>query len=206
MWKNKLVLRNIRTLGHTTPPSHFTSGDLPPNFDQLDKSFPKETSSPIVTPNQSHQSGNNGDKPLRELTSMIAMFTLGYIAIDNYINRIKLEKINSESTSINLKTLQIQQANFTQAREKRDLQILMERKDNQKKAFKMQLHIAMLRQQLAKNGIDPVDIDDALDEFDKSVKLSNSIRNISGQNLWLNDDSELKNYLPDIHDYDKKTK
>lgn len=117
------------------------------------------------------------------------MCALAYFAIDNYTNRIKLEKLNIETTAINLKTLQAQQANFLNARKKRDLQILQERKDQDKRNFKMGLHIAFLRKQLVDLGADPVDIETAIKEFEKSVRADNSIKNVSGQSLWLDDKS-----------------
>ena len=72
---------------------------------------------------------------------------------------------------------------------KRDLQILQERKDQDKRNFKMGLHIAFLRKQLVDLGADPVDIETAIKEFEKSVRADNSIKNVSGQSLWLDDKS-----------------
>ena len=180
------------------PPSHFTKGaKVPPSYDEITVSDHQQP--PATTP-----PSPKNDVSLRELTLLVAMFTLGYIAVDNYVNRMKLEKLNSETTAVNLKTLQVQQANFLQARKKKDLQMLQERKDNQKRNFKMALHVAFLRHQLIQLGHDPIAIDKVINEYEKSVKIDNSLKNVTGQSLWINDDSELKNYLPDVHDYDKK--
>ena len=170
---------------------------MPPSYDEITVSDHQQP--PATTP-----PSPKNDVSLRELTLLVAMFTLGYIAVDNYVNRMKLEKLNSETTAVNLKTLQVQQANFLQARKKKDLQMLQERKDNQKRNFKMALHVAFLRHQLIQLGHDPIAIDKVINEYEKSVKIDNSLKNVTGQSLWINDDSELKNYLPDVHDYDKK--
>lgn len=126
---------------------------------------------------------------IKEFTSLIALCILGYFAVDNYVNRIKLERLNQETTAINLKTLQIQQANFMNARKQKDLQILLERKDHDKRCFKMSLHIALLRKQLIELGVEPAQVNDAVREFERSVKMDNSLKNISGQTLWIDDNS-----------------
>ena len=53
----------------------------------------------------------------------------------------------------------------------------------------MSLHIAMLRKQLMDLGVSPIELDLAIKEFEKSVKLDNSIKNVTGQYLWLDDSS-----------------
>ncbi|EGV62698.1 hypothetical protein PSN45_000611 [Yamadazyma tenuis] len=195
--------RSIQT--HIGPPTHFSSKHAPPNYNELSNSNSIEVEVQRAPETQERQKEHEGDKPIREFSSLLAMMTLGYFAVDNYLNRVKLEKLNNESTSINLKTLQIQQANFAQERRKKDLQLLQERKETQRQLFKLSVHIAMLRKQLADQGYDPVNIDQALKEFEDSVKIDNSIKNISGQVLWLDKTSDLRRYLPDIHDYEKKS-
>lgn len=195
----KLVIPSRYLQTQIQPPSHFTKGaKVPPSYDEISVSDHQQPPAATTPPSAKN------DRSLRELTLLVAMFTLGYIAVDNYVNRMKLEKLNSETTAINLKTLQVQQANFLQARKKKDLQMLQERKDNQKRNFKMALHVAFLRHQLIQLGHDPIAIDKVINEYEKSVKIDNSLKNVTGQSLWINDDSELKNYLPDVHDYDKK--
>lgn len=205
------------------PPSHFSSG-APPDFSQLNlyqsssqqdgiqynvPQAPAQAQAPhqaSQAPVNHRQDNHRDERPIKEFTTLVGMLTLGYLAVDNYLNRIRLEKLNNESTAINLKTLQIQQANFVQARRKHDLQLLQERKENQKTQFKLSIHIALLRKQMIEKGLTPIEIEDALNEFEKSVRIDNSIKNISGQQLWLDSRSELKEFLPDIHDYDKRLK
>lgn len=47
----------------------------------------------------------------------------------------------------------------------------------------------MLRKQLMDLGVSPIELDLAIKEFEKSVKLDNSIKNVTGQYLWLDDSS-----------------
>lgn len=141
---------------------------------------------------------------LTGIANALATLALVYFALDNYLNRIKLEKTNEELVTINLKTLQLQEANHQASRKKRDIQTLQERKDMAKRDMKMALHIALLSKQLKEANIDPAKIDDVIREYEQSVKIDNSIRNILSQSLWLDDNSELKPYLPNVHEYDKK--
>lgn len=117
------------------------------------------------------------------------MFALAYLAIDNYSERVKIEKLHHDTTAINLKALQVQQLNYAQERKKRDLVMLQERREVAKRDFKMGLHIAMLRKQLLDAGMKPVELDEAIKEFENSVKADNSLKNVSGQYLWLDDKS-----------------
>lgn len=120
----------------------------------------------------------------------VAIVALSYLAYDNFNYNVKVEKLNNELTTMK-KALQVQQVNFLNARRSKDLQMIEERKDNEKRSFRMALHIALLRKQLADLGIDPIGVDSAIKEFEKSVKIDNSIKNISGQSLWLEDNSRM---------------
>lgn len=184
----------------STPPLHFGNPNYtPPTYNETVS--PPQPINPANTPPNSqvpppfHDSATKNHRSMKDFTSFLAMCALAYFAIDNYINRIKLEKLNIETTAINLKTLQAQQANFLNARKKRDLQILQERKDQDKRNFKMGLHIAFLRKQLVDLGVDPVDIETAVKEFEKNVRADNSIKNVSGQSLWLDDKSRMYSFI-----------
>ena len=157
------------------------------------------------TQENSHNNNHKqGESMLTGIANALATLALVYFALDNYLNRIKLEKANEELVTINLKTLQLQEANHQAARKKRDMNTLQERKDRAKRDMKMALHIALLTKQLEEANIPPAKIDDVIREYEQSVKIDNSIRNILSQSLWLDDNSELKPYLPNVHEYDKK--
>lgn len=206
MWRIKglnyiLAHRFCRLLStNLPPPSHFSNpGEIPNTYNSKTTLIDQHQTSPVSSQNSQTPStlppptSSDRSSPLKEITTLLAMGTLGYLAIDNYLNRVKLEKLANETTAINLKALQIQQTNFLNARKVRDLQVLQERRDYAKRDFKMGLHIAILRQQLADLGVEPIDIETAIKEFEKNVRADNSVKNVSGQTLWLVDNSRTYN-------------
>lgn len=66
---------------------------------------------------------------------------------------------------------------------------------------KMQMHIALLREQLLEAGIDPVTIDNAINKFEDEVKVDVSGNTVE---LWVPGESKLKSLIPDPHEYNKK--
>ncbi|CAI5756595.1 unnamed protein product [Candida verbasci] len=215
-----LIRNTIRRLGsstvlHSQPPSHFSNpNEIPPTYNtyynrnnSIEESNKYKVDpykqSQQVQPSSSSSSSQSHEGSFKEITTLIAMLALAYIAIDNYTSRIKIEKLHQETTAINLKALQIQQLNYQKDKKARDLQILKERKEVAKRSFKMSLHIAMLRKQLKELGVDPIELDKVVNEFEKTVKVDNSMKNVSGQYLWIDDSSEYKNELPDPMEYDK---
>lgn len=66
---------------------------------------------------------------------------------------------------------------------------------------KMQMHIALLREQLLDIGIDPVTIDIAIDKFEQEVKIDIASNTVE---LWVPGESKLKSLIPDPHEYTKK--
>lgn len=184
------MLRHFaRTL--RAPPSYFSNpSSLPDPYGKLPQPDPNE-------------SKDESQLKLRELSSVLAMFTLAYLAVDNYSSRIKLEKLNAETTAINLKTIQLQQQNFLNTRKQQEAQLLKERVDISKRCFKMALHIALLRQQLVDLGVDPVTIDSVVQEFERNVRMSNSQLNVTGHSIWMDDSSPLSKHLPNYREYDR---
>lgn len=200
-----------RLLSHTTsptpPPSHFSNPkEIPPTYSeevfqpqpltaqQLQQQQQQQqqlgtTASSSSNPTESKTSPKQHDGSIREITALIAMFALAYIAIDNYTERIRLDKLHTETTAINLKALQIQQLNNQREKKAKDLKMLQERKEFNRRDFKMGLHIALLRKQLIDLGYTPMDIDLAIKEFEKNVKQDNSIKHVNDQYLWLDDKS-----------------
>lgn len=193
-----------RNVSFKTPPSHFNNpqGAVPPPYTSSPSLVPDEViSSPTVpTPPPAKPHGKT-DSILVDLSLFVAIIGLSYITIDSYHQKMQLDKQITEMKALSMKSLQIQQANFINARNKRDLQILQERRDQNKRDFKMGIHIALLRQQLIENGIQPVDINSSLREFEQNVKADNSIKNVTGQALWLDDNNRMyyfKSFLPQI--------
>lgn len=65
---------------------------------------------------------------------------------------------------------------------------------------RMQMHIAMLRDQLNKAGVNPVTVDAAIRRFETDVKMESTATAIE---LWVPGEVELKALIPDAHEYDK---
>lgn len=193
IYKGRIVGRSLQSRRYTSPPSHFGDPNkIPQTYDQNPANLiPQVPQTPPNQPQPGSHANYDRNSSIKELSSLLAMCALAYIAVDNYTNRIKVEKLNNEATAINLKTLQIQQQNFLAARQKRDIQILQERKEHARRTFKMGLHIALLRKQLTEAGLAPLDIEIAVNEFEKNVKADNSIKNVNGQALWLEDTSRM---------------
>ncbi|OBA19948.1 hypothetical protein METBIDRAFT_79271 [Metschnikowia bicuspidata var. bicuspidata NRRL YB-4993] len=190
--------------------SYFNAGPTffnDPEAVPLQYNASKTSDSRTESTNTHEESANSltNKRPAKELTSLIAMTALAYLALDNYQGRVRAEKLNQETTAINLKTLQIQLQNYIKARQQQDLRMLKERVEVSKRCFKMSMHIALLRKQLMELGADPKDIPDVTKEFDKHAKVSNSVQNLTGNAIWLTDESEYKGLMPDYREYDRKS-
>lgn len=153
---------------------------------------------------QTTSSQSSSSIPIKDLTLVLATLFLSYFAVDNYGRRLELEKAVQEQQLKFLKNLSVQQNTFNQARKKKDIQLITERKKMQTREMKMVYHIALLREQLIKQGLEPIEIAKALEEFEKEVKMENSLSNVSSMALWVVDDSELKKFVPSIHEYENK--
>ena len=66
---------------------------------------------------------------------------------------------------------------------------------------KMQMHVALLREQLLELGADPVSIAMAIDKFEQDVKVDVASNTVE---LWVPGESKLKSLIPDPHEYSKK--
>ncbi|AAS53210.2 AFL164Cp [Eremothecium gossypii ATCC 10895] len=141
-------------------------------------------------------------KPLLEGALFVAVGTLAFFAVDNYRERtaaeVRLQKQLLESQRMH----EVFTRQVNAARRKRELQVLNERKATQIRQMKMALHIAMLREQLHDRGVEAVGVDQVLQEFDRHVRMENSISNVSGTSLWVVDDAPAKPYVPNVRDYD----
>ncbi|SJM85463.1 uncharacterized protein ZBIST_2277 [Zygosaccharomyces bailii] len=139
-------------------------------------------------------------KPILEFAMVISVVTLCFFAVDNYrvrttlVDELHAQRLHAREQH----ELLVRQVGA--ARKKRELQILNERKSYQIREMKLALHIAMLRNQLQDAGIDPVSVNKCLQEYHRSVKMENSVSNVSGTALWLADD-ELKSLLPNVREY-----
>ena len=126
---------------------------------------------------------------LLDISILFSVLSLSFFAVDNYRSRVELELEleNFRLDSLNQKDFSKMelQGKF----KKRELQILNERKNTQIKEMKMLLHIAMLKQQLEKNNIkDSITLQQVHEEFNKKIRMDNSLSNVSGVKLWIDSD------------------
>lgn len=149
---------------------------------------------------------NEMKKPILEFAMIISVATLCFFAIDNYRVRTDLQD-KLESEQIKMKEAQeFLTRQMNAARKKRELQILNERKMVKMREMKLSLHVAMLRKQLQDHGIQPKSIEECVNEYENSVKMENSISNVSGTMLWVADDSNIKGYIPNVREYDVRVR
>lgn len=66
---------------------------------------------------------------------------------------------------------------------------------------KMQMHIALLRKQLIELGAEPIDIENAIQQFEKDVKVDVAANAVE---LWVPGESEIKRLIPDPHEYSQR--
>lgn len=140
---------------------------------------------------------------MKDFALLLSSAVMGYLTVDNYLSRIKVEKLSQETAAINMKTLQLQQQSFAAAVKTQEMRIYNERMVMTRRCFKMGLHVAMLRKQLEELGTTPATIDELTAEFEKSVKRSNTG---PGSYLWLDENSKYKADMPDYREYDTKGK
>lgn len=218
--RRTLIANFGRRLYSVRPPSYFSDVNNIPEEFPIDKT----TSNGAINDSVKYPTGNdfrhdydtrkqqreydeyqdNSGKSIKELSSLIAMCGLTYIAVDNYINRIELQRSLTEIAAINQLKLHEQKVLFVSNQQKKEVRMLQERRDSARRAYKLTLHIALLRKQLEDAGIEPATIADALKEFESHVKVDNLSRNLGNLVFWLDDDSELKAYVPEVIEYDKR--
>lgn len=149
-------------------------------------------------------SGSPRFSVFKDIGMGVALVALVYFAVDNYNTRLTLQQKAFENAMEQQKAVALAQMSFNNARKKREIQILNERKNFQKREMKMALHVALLRKQLQEAGVQPVDINEAIAEFERNVKMENSLANVTGASLWIVDDADIKSYVPSSHEYDRK--
>lgn len=157
---------------------------------------------PVVT--EQNLESHSRLQVFRDLGSGIATIALVYFAIDNYLTRVQLTQAGFDRAVEQQKSLAVAQMTFNSARKKREIQVLNERKSFQKREMKMALHVALLRKQLEEAGKEPVDINTVIEQFEDKVKMEVSMANFTGTSFWLNGENDLKKYIPDSHEYDRK--
>ncbi|AOA60340.1 Hypothetical protein PP7435_CHR1-1517 [Komagataella phaffii CBS 7435] len=171
--------------------NYFSDGSTPKTFQQLH-------SDPQLNTSRSSSSSSSKIVPLLRWTCMVL---LSVTLFENYKRTWELEqKLETQQQGYKRNISQLQ-ANFKSFQKKQSSTYSSLKKTNNEREVKMALHIGILRQQLIKNGIEPSGIDEALREFENKVRIT---VDPSLNYIWLEDESALKPYTPDIHDYDKR--
>ncbi|VEU20292.1 DEKNAAC101095 [Brettanomyces naardenensis] len=193
-------LRSYSNQASTPPPSYFRNGTEPPRtYDQLQAAqFPNPPGGPKSSPQYDNESPVQKYKEISKGVAYLSIAgALIYILLDL---KDQLDKAKKQVTFSrkNQKEMLIQMQSY----KKKVAQSAI--KNTQKHTIiegKMQMHIALLRQQLIDSGLDPVSIDEALDEFDERVRMATTGNSVT---LWVPGESKLKSLIPDPNEYSKK--
>ncbi|SCU83163.1 LAMI_0C02234g1_1 [Lachancea mirantina] len=180
--------------GHPPPPTFFGESGLPMPVETHRQAASLIATSPKPQPRA----------PLLDLTAVLAVLALSYLAIDNYRTRMGLQARLDEQATQSQEAQDVMASQLKAQSRKRDLQVLNERKQTQMRQMKLSLHVAMLRKQLIDQGLEPVSIDELRREFDRSVRMENSVSNVSGTALWVVDSSPAKPHVSNVREYDTK--
>lgn len=141
-------------------------------------------------------------RPLIDLALAITIGTLSFLTLDSSYKRNKLQE---ELESIKVRHRHSNDTlskHFNNVKRQRDLQLASERKSIQMRNMKLSLHIAMLKKQLVDNNIEPKTVRDCNQEYSDSVRTESSSANITPTRFWIHNDSQLKQYIPNVREYD----
>ncbi|ODV87001.1 hypothetical protein CANARDRAFT_27337 [[Candida] arabinofermentans NRRL YB-2248] len=163
---------------------------------------PPPSSSSSSPPPLSNPPRKLSSDSIKELATSLPLIFLLSMALGWYINdQIDREKEHERELKMlkkNQKEMLIQMQNY---KKKVALHTVELTKKDVLIQGKMQMHIALLREQLIENGIEPVKIDQALEKFEEEVKMQTTLTTID---LWVPGESRLKSYIPDAHEYANK--
>ncbi|CDK28339.1 unnamed protein product [Kuraishia capsulata CBS 1993] len=182
-----------RLLSSQKPPTYFGSLSNPPKtLDELrndaTSTKPEITSeqygsSSAYQPSTSHSDhyeSTNRILRFKDITMSISLIAVTCLLFDHIFAAREADKQMDELTRKYQKNLRSLQLNFQQQNRQRNLQTLSERKKMLQREMKMGLHIALLREQLIENDIQP--------DFENHVKGDNALA-VVPQTLWVSDDS-----------------
>lgn len=146
---NRLTRIFPKVRSYSTKPPSFFSQYLSKETIETNK-IPKDGTPSTVTIQESSKFST-----VKDLTMIVSILTLAYFGIDSYRLRVESEQKHKELSLKHIKSIATQQNNFNNYRKKRELQMVNERKNTQKREMKMVYHISMLRKQLIDAGLKP---------------------------------------------------
>lgn len=175
----------------------------PPVFTNLDSSQMKSGDSRILskTPGSSSTDTQNYFQSYKDFCMGMAYLGVGtaviYFMFDQH-ERLDVSERQMQMMKKKQKDLVVQVQTYKNKLNK----IAVENaKKNIVLQGKMQMHIALLRQQLREMGVEPVDIDKAIEQFEQDVKVDIAANSVE---LWVPGESALKRMIPDPHEYSKR--
>lgn len=209
---SELICRHY-TSGNT-PPSFFgDSSKLPKTYDQIQQTSDSRIKAPSTLPD-SAQDGSSGDETkflqaqknsagpqytefFRGLAYIALTGTLIYILADQ---RKQLDRYKKQ-LAITRKAQKEMILQMQKYKKKIAADTVKKTQRHTMTEGKMQMHIAILRQQLKDHNVEPVTVDQALDEFNDKVKMTTTKTSVT---LWVPGESSLKSLIPDPNEYAKR--
>lgn len=195
---SSVLRREFSAKSEVEPPSFFKNPNDPPKtHDQLMDEYGSSKNH-----SRSNSDGSVVSNALVKVGIALLLVSLALLAQSQQETIERLQKENS-STHVTLHKVLINYKNqiekLSRENTTRNQKLVLQ---NELQTWKLLVHIALLRKELMeKTGQDDVDMDKVMREFSKNVR--NSTRN-SQPVLWLKEDSELKDYLPNVNEYERK--
>lgn len=176
------------------PPSYFKNGSQPKTYNEIKQQTPHDDG---INSQYSHYEPPKSMKYLAICTSIAYLTIAGaliYVLIDQrkQVKRYRKQLIITKKSQ---KEMLIQTQHY---KKKLTMNATKTAKNQAVIQGKMQVHIALLRQQLIDQGLDPVTIDKALKVFEEQVKMTTTGAAVT---LWIPGESNMKSLIPDPNEY-----
>jgi len=190
-----------------SPPSFFADSDkLPKTYDQIQQVChsrsvePEPSLSELQTKNKQTAKSPTGiqySELFRGFAYIALTGTLIYILVDQ---RTQIDKYKQQ-LSITRKAQKEMILQMQRYKKKIAADTVKKTQRHTMTEGKMQMHIALLRQQLKDHQVDPVTVEQALDEFNDKVRMTTTKTSVT---LWVPGESNLKSLIPDPNEYVKR--
>lgn len=185
---------------YSTPPSYFNQSGLQPQA-YGNHGEDTQTQSNVTNSGETGQRPNSSFQRYLDICRGFAYLAMaGSITWLLYDQRQEIEKTKRQVGLMkrSQKDMLIQMQNYKKKAAATTV------RDTQKHTMiegKMQMHIALLRQQLLEQHVDPVTIDRAIEEFEEKVRMATSLSSVT---LYVPGEPAIKSLIPDANEYLKK--
>lgn len=141
----------------------------------------------------------------RELVTLLLLVAVALLLLFEYERQLReFEHRLLEQQALYNRKLVKNFNDYHVARKQRDALFVAKEREHMKLEMKLSVHVGLLRRQLQELGVEPVLIEQAMQVFEKDVRIGNTLSN--GLLLWVEDLSEVRNHVPHFRDYDEKRK